>query len=295
MYGFRKSLPPLDTLVFFEAAMRHRSFTEAADELYVTQAAVSKRIRQLEDWLGLALFERAGRRLVPTEAGLYLADKAGMTLDYLDQALRAIRVPGQPVVRIASVTALAAFWLQPRLKDFALSDAACLFNLSTVDDLGDLLRPEHDLVVLHGDGRFAGWQSDLLFQEIVVPVGAPDVIAAVSAEDGDGRPPLLHYPRVAPNWIDWSGWIQRSGCTEFADWPGLACASYNQSIGRALKGQGLALGALPLLRAEMAAGDLVPLNRGELATGKGYYLAWPDTRPLSREAGRLKSALLGSG
>jgi len=295
MYNLRKTLPPLDTLVFFEAAMRHQSFTEAAEELYVTQAAVSKRIRQLEEWLGVDLFERAGRRLVPTEAGTYLADKAGMTLDYLDQALRAIKVPSRPVVRIASVTALAAFWLQPKLKEFALSDEACLFNLSTLDDLGDLLRPDHDLVVLHGDGRFAGWQSELLFQEIVVPVGAPAVIAAVQSEEEAGRPPLLHYPRVAPNWIDWAGWIQRSGRSEFRSWPAQSCASYNQSIGRALKGQGLALGALPLLRQEIAAGDLEPLNRGELATGKGYYIAWPDTRPLSGEAERLKSALLGSG
>jgi LysR family glycine cleavage system transcriptional activator len=295
MFGFRKSLPPLDTLVFFEAAMRHQNFTEAAEELYVTQAAVSKRIRQLEEWLGVDLFERTGRRLVPTEAGTYLADKAGMTLDYLDQALRAIKVPGQPVVRIASVTALAAFWLQPKLKEFALSDEACLFNLSTVDDLGDLLRVDHDLVVLHGDGRFPGWVSQLLFQEIVVPVGAPAVIAAVQSETGADRPPLLHYPRVAPNWIDWPGWIQRSGRSEFLTWPGQSCASYNQSIGRALKGQGLALGALPLLREEIAAGDLVPLNRGELATGKGYYIAWPESRPLSGEAERLKSALLGSG
>lgn len=295
MYGFRKSLPPLDTLIFFEAAMRHQSFTDAADELYVTQAAVSKRIRRLEDWLGVALFERAGRRLVPTDAGLYLADKAGMTLDYLDQALRALKVPGQPVVRIASVTALAAFWLQPKLKQFALSDQACLFNLSTADDLGDLLRSEHDLVVLHGDGRFPGWKSELLFQEIVVPVGTPDLISSIQTGQRDAPPPLLHYPRLAPNWIDWPGWIQRTGRSEFLTWPGQECASYNQSIGRALKGQGLALGGLPLLHAEIAAGDLVPLSEGELATGKGYFIAWPDSRPLSTEAERMKVVLLGNG
>ncbi len=287
-------MPPLDTLVFFEAAMRHQSFTDAADELFVTQAAVSKRIRRLEDWLGVELFERAGRRLVPTEAGLYLADKAGMTLDYLDQALRALKVPSQPVVRIASVTALAAFWLQPKLKKFALSDEACLFNLSTVDDLGDLLRPEHDLVVLHGDGRFPGWTSELLFQEVVVPVGAPDVIAAIQTVDDDVPTPLLHYPRLAPNWIDWPGWIQRSGRSEFLSWPRHDCTSYNQSIGRALKGQGLALGGLPLLHEEIAAGDLVPLSQGELATGKGYFIAWPESRPLSPEAERMKKVLLGS-
>ena len=296
MYGYRKSLPPLDTLVFFEAAMRHLSFTDAADELFVTQAAVSKRIRQLEDWLGVDLFHRSGRKLVPTEAGTYLADKAGMTLDFLDQALRVVKVPDDPVVRVASVTALAAFWLQPKLKTFALSDEACLFNLTTMDDLGDLLRPEHDLVVLHGDGRFPGWVSALLFPEVIVPVGTASVIEAATSQAGIDRPPLLHYPRVAPNWIDWPGWIQQSGRTAFQDWPGRPCASYNQSIGRALDGQGLALGTLPLLKDELASGTLVPLKNGELATGRGYYIAWPDARPLSPEAERLKSVLLtGNG
>jgi len=293
MYGYRKSLPPLDTLVFFEAAMRRQSFTEAADELFVTQAAVSKRIRQLEDWLGVKLFQRAGRKLIPTEAGVYLAEKTGMTLDFLDQALSVLKVPGEPVVRIASVTALAAFWLQPKLKEFALSDEACLFNLTTADDLGDLLRPEHDLVVLHGDGLFPGWASALLFEEIIVPVGTPDVVSASSSEEGT-KPALLHYPRLAPNWIDWPGWIQRTGRGEFRDWPKRNCASYNQSIGRALKGQGLALGTLPLLKDEMAARDLVPLKNGDLATGKGYYIVWPEARPLSSEAERLKSVLLAS-
>ena len=281
--------------MFFEAAMRHLNFTEAAEELFVTQAAVSKRVRQLEDWLGVDLFERAGRRLQPTEAGIFLADKAGMTLDFLDQALRTLKVPERPVVRVASVTALAAFWLQPKLKDFALSEEACLFNLITADDPGDLLRPEHDLAILHGDGRLPGWMSVQLFQEILVPVGAPDVIEAMQT-DGERRgPPLLDYPRLAPNWIDWEGWILRTGRDEFRGFPVQLCATYNQSIGRALNGQGLALGALPLLQEEIASGRLVPLEGAAFATGKGYYISWPGFRPISWEAERLKAALLAAG
>ena len=292
MQAYRKSLPPLDTLVFFEAAMRHLNFTEAAEELFVTQAAVSKRIRQLEVWLGVDLFERSGRRLQPTEAGAYLAEKTGMTLDYLTQALSALKVPERPVVRIASVTALAAFWLQPKLKAFALSEEACLFNLATADDLGDLLKPEHDLVILHGDGRFPGWQSEVLFQEVLVPVGTPDIIKAMQPGELGQRPPLLNYPRLAPNWIDWPGWIQRTGRADLKEWPVHLCASYNQSIGRALKGQGLALGALPLLGDEISSGRLVPLDGATFATGMGYFIAWPNMRPLGLEAERLKSALL---
>lgn len=272
--------------------MRHLNFTEAADELFVTQAAVSKRIRQLEIWLGVDLFERAGRKLIPTDAGTYLAEKTGMTLDYLEQALRTIKVPPHPVVRIASVTALATFWLQPKLRSFALSDDACPFNLITADELGDLLTPDHDLVILHGENRVPGWKVELLFEEEIVPVGTPAVVAATAKPRQNLRPVLLNFARMAPNWTDWSVWIQRTGWSEFDDCPVLDCASYNQTIGRALKGQGLALGALPLLRDEIASGALVAMTSRTLLTGKGYHIAWPKTRPLSEEADRLKTVLL---
>ncbi|WP_434052557.1 MAG: LysR family transcriptional regulator [Roseibium sp.] len=291
MQSYRKSLPPLDTIVFFEAAMRHLSFTEAADELYVTQAAVSKRIKQLELWLGVDLFERSGRKLVPTEAGAYLAEKTGMTLDYLDYAFRTIKVPAQPVVQIASVTALATFWLQARLRDFALSDDACPFNLSTADELGDLLRPENDLVILHGENRLPGWNLELLFEEEIVPVGAPDVVARAGVAEGGNGPPLLNFARIAPNWTDWPVWIQRTGWIEFNANERIDCASYNQTIGRAIRGEGLALGALPLLTDEIASGALVAMQGRKMITGKGYYIAWPQTRPLSAEAARLKAVL----
>lgn len=291
MQNYRKSLPPLDTIVFFEAAMRHLNFTEAADELYVTQAAVSKRIKQLEQWLGADLFVRSGRKLVPTEAGTYLAEKTGMTLDYLDYAFRTIKVPAQPVVQIASVTALATFWLQSRLRDFALSDEACPFNLKTADELGDLLGPENDLVILHGENRLPGWSLELLFDEEIVPVGTPEVVARAQSADARDRPPLLNFARMAPNWTDWSVWIQRTGWTEFGRNERVNCASYNQTIGRALRGEGLALGALPLLTDEIASGALVPMPDRKLTTGKGYFIAWPQTRPLSEEAERMKTIL----
>jgi len=294
MNSYRKSLPPLDTLVFFEAAMRHLNFTEAADELFVTQAAVSKRVRQLEDWLGVDLFLRTGRSLMPTEAGRYLAEKTGMTLEFLDQALRAIRVPGQSAIRLAGMTAVTTFWLQPRLKDYALSDEAALFNLVMSDDPGDLLRPDHDLTIVYGDGRFPGWHSELLFDEIMVPVISPEIVEAARDIGRAGGPPLLDYARIGPDWIAWDSWTQQTERSDLFSGPRVVCASYTQSIGRALKGQGIALGALSLLAAEIAAGELVPFGNDALATGRGYYIAWPDTRPLGQAADRLKRFLLES-
>lgn len=295
MESYRKNLPPLDTLTFFESAARHRSFTAAARELFVSQAAVSKRIRQLEDWLRAPLFERRGRGLVLTAAGARLAERVAVSLDFLDQAISELRAPASPVVSIASMTAVAMFWLQPRLRAFGLGDEACAFSLVSTDTQGELLRPAHDLVVIYCDGRVPGWQGRRLFGEKLVPVAAPDLLGrtrslAALAQDAD-RPPLLDYPRRGPDWIDWGRWAALTGNAAVADWPKRPCASYTQSIGLALRGAGIALGSLPLLQSEIAAGRLCPLAPEELVTGMGYYLLWRDGAALSPDAARLQRHL----
>ena len=119
----RTALPPLDTLVFFEAVARRGGFTAAAAaaaELLVSQAAVSKRVRQLEDWLGTELFHRSPRSLTPTRAGATLVEPVTMALDYLRGALSDVRAPARGAVRIAANGAVATFWLAPRLWAFAL-------------------------------------------------------------------------------------------------------------------------------------------------------------------------------
>ncbi len=99
---YRQSLPPLEALVFFESAARYRNFTRAASELYVSQAAVSKRIKQLEDWLGVWLFERYGRMLELTESGMQLSEKVAMGLDYLEASLLSTRGLSRTSIRIAA-------------------------------------------------------------------------------------------------------------------------------------------------------------------------------------------------
>ncbi|MFO7771024.1 MAG: LysR family transcriptional regulator, partial [Roseovarius gahaiensis] len=168
----RNSLPPLDTLLFFDSVMRHGSFTQAASELHVTQAAVSKRIRQLEDWLGVALFIRDKPRLTPTAAADSLFEKVGVTLEFLAQGLEAVRAPDDPPVTLAAMGAVSMFWLQPRLRAFALGETACPINLTTTDHPRDLTAPSHDLTVLYGDGQFPGRRAQLLFSETLVAMAA---------------------------------------------------------------------------------------------------------------------------
>lgn len=275
----RNSLPPLDTLLFFDCVMRHGSFTRAADELHVTQAAVSKRVRQLEDWLGVSLFDRSTRQMTPTPAAQGLSEKVAVTLEFLAQGLEAVRAPEDPPVHLAAMGAVSMFWLQPRLRAFALGEAACPINLTTTDHPRDLSSATHDLSVLYGDGRFPGRRAHMLFAETLVPMAAPGAEIA--------NAPLLDYPLRGPDWIGWERWHALTGSDAFADRPRLRCASYAQSVGRALQGDGIALGSLHLLKDELRHGALSALPGPSLETGKGYYLTQPENRLPGENARRL--------
>lgn len=285
MTANRKTLPPLDTLIFFDTVMRHGSFTQAASELHVTQAAVSKRIRQLEDWLGVALFVRDKPRLTPTPAADSLFEKVGVTLEFLTQGLDAVRAPEDPPVNLAAMAAVSMFWLQPRLRVFALGESACPINLTTTDHPRDLTAARHDLTVLYGDGQFPGRTAQLLCAETLVPMAAPSTDPA--------QMPLLSYPLRGPDWIGWDKWHAQTGQGALAHHPRLQCASYAQSVGRALQGDGIVLGSLPLLQDEVQRGTLAALPGPQLDTGKGYYLTMPQGRVASDNAARLWAFLAG--
>ncbi len=294
MARYRHTLPPLDKLVFFEAVLRHGSFTRAAGELSVSQAAVSKQIRQLEDWLGVRLFERDPKRLVPTEAARGLGDRVRVALDFLDDAVGRIREPEKPVVQIASINAFGMFWLQPRLRAFGLSDDACPFNISLTDDPAAVLSEGTDIAVIYGDGNVPGWTTKWLLEETLVPVATPAVAKRLSDLQAIATPdfPLLDYEKRAPDWLDWAGWAALTDTVLPADAPQVLCSSYSHSVGRALTGHGVALASLPLLSEELAAGRLVKVGHSDITTKRSYWLAWPNNRSQSAEAQRIAKALL---
>ena len=293
MKRYRTRLPPLDTLVFFECAFRLRSFTKAADELLVSQAAVSKRIRQLEDWLETPLFSRDRQRLAPTETGAKLGERVNSALDFIDQTLGNLRMPHDPVVRIASMSAIGMFWLQPRLRAFAFGDDACPYSLTLADTSRDVLTDDFDLVVTYGDGDIPGWTTHRLFDEELVPVASPAVAEALLTGAHDGRYARLDYRRVSPNWVNWPVWSRSRQSSLLEELPRKICASYSQSIGLALEGKGVALGTLPMLADEIASGRLVPLPVEGVRTGRAYWLARLDTAPSHRGVTDAWNALTG--
>lgn len=291
MTNLRKQLPPLDTLLFFEAVTRTGSFTAASTELYVSQAAVSKRVRQLEDWLGTELFVRSARSLSPTPAGEALAEPVAMALNYLRGSIDSIRSPVSRTVRIAANNAVSMFWLFPRLKAFTLSAASCPVETVVTDDPSTLLSPENDLAIIYADASPVGWIGHKLMEEELAPMSSPKGVQRYR-QDPQSMP-LLEYERHAPDWINWDVWATRHSTSPFMGLSRVVCQTYGQSIGRAIAGEGIALASCTLLSEELASNALQSLDGQRHRTGKGYYLIQSASRTGQRGVGDLAEFLSG--
>jgi len=305
MKKYRRQLPSLDALVFFEAAARNNSFTHASTELYVTQAAVSKRIRELESRLGVALFQRDGRKLVLTDVGRRLHERSSMALEYLEDACRLASGEELESIRIAANSAVSLLWLAPRIRDFGLSEYSANVNMFTSDILGDTMIPENDLVITYGYGDTPGWISELLFEETMVPVASPAYLETLNINNLDNlslnenvtllkKLTLLEYERLAPDWINWQIWTDKTGTTNFQGCSREPCRNYAQAIGAALNAKGLALGSRGLIDDELNSGRLCVVGDIELSSGRAYYLSHPRKKSLSPATEMLRQKLLSN-
>jgi LysR family glycine cleavage system transcriptional activator len=302
MSKYRSALPPLDLLIFFEAARRVGSFTGCASELHVSQAAVSKRIKQLEDWIGEPLFVRTGKRVTTTENGERLFHTTTMALEFLRQGLGTAREQATRPLSIGAHTVVGMFWLTAQLQAFGLSGDACPTRLITSDNTGDLLSGDSDLLLIYSDGNLPGWQTTRLLAEEMVPMASPEVAAALSGTRtasfdqfrGPDLPPLLDYAKGAPDWIDWRAWFSRLSIKGPDGWRVTRMSAYSQTIGEAIRGNGIALGSVALLKSELDTGRLVVLGSEKLRTERGYYLCRPENVTISAESRRLSDFLLAA-
>ncbi|MCH8926145.1 MAG: LysR family transcriptional regulator, partial [Proteobacteria bacterium] len=191
-----RRLPPLNALRAFEAAARHLSFTKAAEELYVTQAAISHQVKALEAALDLQLFRRLNRRLMLTDAGqLYLPalTEAFDAIDTASARLRADENAGRLVVSVAN--SLAAKWLLPRLPRFRDRHPEIEVEISAADRLVDFGRDNVDMALRYGLGNYPGLRVDPLMKDTNFPVCSPELLAGPISlsEPGDlRRHNLLH-------------------------------------------------------------------------------------------------------
>ncbi|MCQ4632769.1 LysR family transcriptional regulator [Shinella sp. CPCC 100929] len=295
---------PLEAFRVFDAACRHMNFSRAGRELNITQAAVSRRIKGLEDHLGTQLFARAGKNLSLTPRGEKLFQRVRASLDYLEESLEPFRTGAGQSISLAASGSVSHLWLGPRLRDFARDNPGVSIRLVTVDSPADLASENNDLVILYSAGEHPRWNLTPLLAEELAPVAAPGYIARKGLDPATLAPAdlagldLIDYERFNANWISFRPWLERVAPETFRrrplPRPHLTFSTYALAIDAARSGDGVALGSLDLIAAELAAGTLVQLGGTSLVTGYGYHLGLPKFRTAPPEVLMLHESLLAS-
>lgn len=288
MHRLRRSISSLTVLLTFEAAARRESFTRAAEELGVTQAAVSRRMKQLEAEIGCPLFLRANRRVVLTEEGSALFAATGDGFDRIADAIAGIR--DRPAdLTVAVSVAFAHFRLLPELSSFR--DIAPEANLRVVssDTWTAPDDPSIDIAVRYGAPPFRGMTVLGSLGDAVVPVCAParrNALAGVTIDDLiAGRcGALIEADAPEPTWMGWGQWFTAQGHRARPSGKWLRFSSYSDGIYAAMAGQGIALGWKGLIERPLADGRLAALPLPILRPKERHWIMVSDKLAPSPQA-----------
>lgn len=283
MSTLRRSLPTLNLLSTFEAAARLGSFTLAAAELGVTQAAVSQQIKALEAELNKPLFLRAHRRVVLTPAGSALASTVGGAFARMSEMIETLRQPEAPdTVSIGLTLAFNQFWLMPRLPDFRAGFPHIRLRLVADDTPMDLRQARLDLAIRFGKPPFEDAVSHASRVERAFPVASPAFLAriGVTAEKADIlQMPLIASDVVNPSWMPWKQWAKalRLGPAlgRAADLSRLRFNHYSDTVQAALNGEGVTMGWEVLLNDFLRDGRLVRLGTDSVIPEERNHILTP--------------------
>jgi LysR family glycine cleavage system transcriptional activator len=279
----RRDLPvSLDLLRGFEAAARLLSFTSAAAELFLTQSAVSRQVQQLEEQLGVKLFERRTRALVLTEAGELYYRKVAEALALLRDATTAVRVKTSPVVRVTTTVSFASLWLVPRLLQFQAEHGDIAVHVVADNIVRDLEREGMDAAIRYCPQDVAGVNAIFLFGEQVAPVASPALLKGKKVRTPEDLLllPLLDIddPHSTTIWLSWKVWCETMRLERPRTNRGLTFSHYDQIMQAAIAGQGVALGRFPIIDPLLADRRLVmPLKDKRYAAPahRAYWLVLP--------------------
>jgi LysR family transcriptional regulator, glycine cleavage system transcriptional activator len=275
----RYNLPPLGFFQGFEAAARTLSFTKAAEELFITQSAVSRQIKALEDHLGIRLFERRPRSLALTESGQALYRMSADVLERLQTATDQLRAASRTrQLALTTTTGFASLWLIPRLQRFTGLYPDIDVRISATTDPLNLERSLLDLAIRYCLPEAAPEGAVRLFGEEMVPVCAPALLRDRSRplkrpQDLEHHV-LLHfdYPGAHRMFMDWGTWLTPLGIGEIKSAGALHFSQYEQMIQAAIAGQGVALGRQPLVNDLIQSGMLAAPFKQSVVGSRSYFV-----------------------
>jgi LysR family transcriptional regulator, glycine cleavage system transcriptional activator len=285
-------LPSLDLLRGFEAAARHLSFTRAAEELHVTQSAVSRQIKTIEERLGVTLFRRLNRALLLTEEGQALSRAVAAALGGIEQAVARLSTLAEDrPLNVTTSVAFASLWLVPRLTRLRKAHADIDVRLAANNDLLDLDRDRIDVAIRYCEPKAAPPGASLLMGEDVFPVASPsltrDRALPLAVPTDLERHVLLHFDeaRGAWPWLTWREWLPALKVPELRAAGALHFNHYDQVVRAALDGEGVALGRAPLVERYLKSGELVAPFRDRVTVPRKYFVI---VAPAAREQRRVK-------
>lgn len=292
MPNLRRSIPSMSALATFEAAARLSSFTLAASELGVTQAAVSRQIKALEDDLNTPLFVRAHRRVTLTTAGAALAGSVTNAFNSMADMIETIRRPVvEDSVTVGASLAFSHFWILPRLAGFRERHPDIKLKLVADDSITDLRRDRLDLAIRFGKPPFPDGRSLAQMSDEAFPVCSPKLLElhGMTGETADLLTlPLIASDIVNPSWLTWRTWAQGVGLGpeigRSSDLSQLRFNHYTDTIQAAVNGEGVALGWSALIQEHLREGRLVRLGHASLKLAESYHVVVPLGRELSRPA-----------
>jgi LysR family glycine cleavage system transcriptional activator len=282
---------PLSAIRVFEAAARLKSFTRAAGELGMTQAAVSWQVKALEQRLDQPLFNRLPREVTLTPAGERLSRAATEALSLLRSTISDLVETEEGVLSITTVQSLGGQWLAPRLGEFQIAHPRIAVRLEASSRVADLAREGLDVALRGGRGRWAGMTAHFLVPAVQTPLVSPRFLERIG---GLSRPEdLLDAPRVGVA-REWEEWFHAAGVKGISDRlaPRLTSDAQTLEVASALADQGAALGSPIFFARELAEGRLVmPFDVVARYAG-GYWLAYPSDRARVRKIAAFRDWVL---
>lgn len=272
------AMPALDLLVGFEAAARHLSFTKAGEELYLTQSAVSRQIKELEDQLGLPLFQRRHRALSLTDAGQQFYAVAAQVITTMRAATERLRAQAgkRRPLSVTTTNSFASLWLIPRLAGFTRAHPEVDVRITAETRVQDLERDGLDVALRHGPASLAGPNAVRLFGERVFPVCSPKLLKKLPLKKPDDlkNHVLLQYhdPDVRHPWLHWKTWLEVAGVAGLRPAGTLSFSGYEQIIPAAVAGHGVALGRSPLVKDLIDSKQLVAPFKSMADPARAYFV-----------------------
>lgn len=269
-----RRLPPLNSLRAFEAAARHLSFTKAAEELFVTQAAISHQIKALEEFLSVQLFIRRNRKLLLTDEGQTYWPKIRDIFEKLVNATEQIKAKGATgSLTVSVIPTFATLWLVPRLSEFSELYPDIDVRIKASDTEVDFVREDVDIAIYYGDGEYSSLHTERLFEEHLMPVCSPSLLEKKPLETMEQLKDhtLLHDASTD----EWRMWIKHAGAEGVNLEHGPVFSHSGMVLQAARHGQGIAIGHSVLTEMDLESGRLVAPFDVVVDSGNSYDLVCP--------------------